>query len=52
MLEYIKYKSENKYGILVDIEKEGIETINIGNLRNIVQIVNYKEFKDIKIVIE
>lgn len=48
----IKYKSENEYRILADIEKEGIETINIGSLREIAQIVNYKEFKDIKIIIK
>lgn len=48
----IKYKSENEYRILADIEKEGIETINIGSLKDIVQIVNYKEFKDMEVIIE
>ncbi|WP_177161440.1 hypothetical protein [uncultured Fusobacterium sp.] len=43
----IKYRSENEYRILVDMSEEGVQTINIGSLKDIAMIVNYEEFKSI-----
>lgn len=46
----IKYKSENEYRILADIAGEGIQTINIGSLRDIAIVMNYEQFKKIELV--
>lgn len=47
----IKYKTENEYRILADINQEGIKTINIGSLRDIALRVSYEEFKKLELII-